>query len=103
MYGTKEQAILNAEKWLKNIQNDGFLDVVMEFSKTDKDYFLFEFKHNITGKVALLSTHGLSDKEVDKMAFKPKVYWNGSSVSEPKFEDWLTAEYSFKIEYFKKR
>ena len=51
------------------------------------------------GKVATLDIHGFTDEECDKFMFQPKVYWNGSSCSDPEPNDWLTDKYTWKYTY----
>jgi hypothetical protein len=100
--GTFEQAKVNAEKWLKNIHIEGFLEVEMSFVKQYEDgNFLFNFIHGVTKKIATLETHGFTEEEL-KFRFHPRVYWNGSSTADPKIEDWLEEGFDYKIQYYKK-
>lgn len=101
--GTLKQAKINAQEWLKSIHNEGFLDVKMKYIKQYKDGdFRFNFKHTTTQKVATLDIHGFTEEECQKFMFHPRVYWNGSSCSSPDIEDWLTDEFTYRIEYYKK-
>lgn len=101
--GTLKQAKINAEEWLKCVHDEGFLEVEMEYIEQYKDgNFLFNFKHNITKKVATLEIHGFTKEECQKFRFHPRVYWNGSSTSDPEIENWLTDEFTYRIEFYKK-
>ena len=99
--GTLEQAKINAENWLKNIHNEGFLDVEMSFiERYDDGECLFHFKHNVTKKVATLHIHGFTEEECERFTFHPRVYWNGLSCANPQIEDWLEDGFKYKIEYY---
>lgn len=101
--GTLKQAKINADEWLKCVHDEGFLEVEMKYVEQYKDgNFLFEFKHTITQKVATLEIHGFTKEECEKFMFHPRVYWNGSSSSSPDIEDWLTDEFTYRIEFYKK-
>lgn len=100
--GTLEQAEENAKEWLKSIHDEGFPEVEMIFiEQYDKGNFLFHFKHPVTNKVATLEIHGFTEEQCTKFVFHPRVYWNGSSTSNPKVEDWLEEGFYFKIEYYR--
>ena len=100
--GTLNQAREIAEDWLDCIHKEGFTDVEMDQGEIQEDgNFLFKFTHKVTGKVVEFRTHGFTDEECKEFIFHPRVYWNGSSTANPKIEDWLTDEYSFKVTYFK--
>lgn len=101
--GTLEQAKINANKWLKNIHNEGFYEVnISEGKRLDDGDYEFIFTHNITKKEVKLHIHGFTEEECKKFIFHPRVYWNGSSTADPKIEDWLTDEYTYRIKYYKK-
>lgn len=101
--GTLEQAKINAEIWLKAIHEKGFLDVEMSFVEQleENANFLFHFTHKVTKKVATLETHGFTRDQCKEFVFYPRSYWNGSSCSEEKVEDWLADGYKYKIVYYK--
>ena len=99
--GTLEQAKRNANKWLKNIYSEGFLEVELKYIEENNGLFLFHFIHSVTKKVATLETHGFTDKECKEFMFYPRVYWNGCSVSDPKIENWLTDGFKYRIEYYR--
>ncbi|MEZ4908988.1 MAG: hypothetical protein R2771_15420 [Saprospiraceae bacterium] len=94
--GIYEQAEINAKEWLKSIYDEGFKDVEMKFIESHKDGdWLFYFIHFITKKVATLEIHGFTEEECKQFVFHPRVYWNGSSTSNPKIEDWLSVGFKF--------
>lgn len=100
--GTKEQAHINAEGWLKSIDKNGFPEVEMSFvEQVNGGNFLFNFTHQVTGKVATLEIHGFTPEECEEFIFGPRVYWNGSSCSDPKIEDWLEDGFDYRIQYYK--
>lgn len=101
--GTFTQANANAEKWLKQIHEEGFPEVTMEFHGKQDGSFIFHFTHAVTKIKVELSIHGFTDEEAAVFVFRPRVYWNGSSTANPKIEDWLTDEYEYKIVYSKKK
>jgi hypothetical protein len=101
--GTFAQALINAAEWLESIHNEGFTEVEMSFVKRHKDGdWQFNFTHKVTGKVAILKIHGFTKEQRKSFVFNPRVYWNGSSTSDPKIEDWLTDDYTYRIIYEKK-
>jgi hypothetical protein len=87
---THKQAKLHAYKWFyKQMLEKGFTDITVIDTKEEVDgRWKFIFKHDITGKEVELEVHGIDnmDKYTDKYIFNPKVYWNGSSVSDPELE-----------------
>ena len=97
--GTFEQAVLNAETWLENMQADGVTDVkLIRSAKPQGDgRYVFTFEHNTTGVTATLETHGLTQEQVAEHTFPPRVYWRGSSSAEPCLEDFLTDGYRIAI------
>ena len=99
--GTFEQALRNARRWHTNIKKE-FPEVTMTFHENrlgDGGNWNFRFRHGVTGKCIDLEIHGFTDKECKQFVFHPRVYWNGSSTAEPKIEDWLTNEYTYRILY----
>lgn len=101
--GTFEQAVKNAKKWLKNI-NKEFPEVEMSTEEkfVDGDWE-FVFTHKITGVSVLLHIHGFTEEECKNFVFRPRIYWNGSSTADPKVEDWLTDEFSYRVVYERKK
>lgn len=99
--GTIEQATVNAQEWLKSIHDEGFCEVQMKFKERyGTGNFLFVFTHRITQKEAFLEIHGFTEEECKEFIFHPRVYWNGSSTSNPKIEDWLADGFKYRIEYY---
>jgi len=101
--GTFKQALINAKEWLVNI-NKEFPEVEMTTNE-DKFYngdWNFKFIHKITGKIVELQIHGFTKEECKLFTFNPRVYWNGSSTSEPDINDWLTDDYTYRVVYKKK-
>ena len=83
MTATVEQAIVNAKKWLAKMVATGFCDIEMTGpTPGPAGYWTFEFRHTVTGVVVNLEMHGEYE---DSGAF-PRVYWNGSSCSNPEIE-----------------
>lgn len=102
--GTLNQAKINAKRWLKIVHNEGFKEVDMKFIEQypNNGNFLFHFTHKITKKVATLEIHGFTEEQCKKFMFHPRVYWQGSSTADPKIEDWISKEFTFRIKYEKK-
>lgn len=99
--GCFEQAKINAERWLKAIHGEGFLEVEMYFIEQNKNgTFKFAFKHLVTKKSAFLDIHGFTEEECQKFMFRPREYWNGSSTADPQIEDWLADGFKYKVEYY---
>lgn len=98
--GTLEEARIIAKEYLDQIHKEGYTEVEMTELEHD-DYFNFLFKHKVTGKGVELNTHGFTREECEEFMFTPRIYWNGSSCSSPKIEDWLTDGYEPFITYKK--
>lgn len=101
--GTFEQALTNAYEWLESVVKE-FPEVKMTTHENrlgDGDWN-FIFTHTITGKQVDLQIHGFTKKECEKFIFHPRVYWNGSSTADPKIEDWLSDDYTYRIIYERK-
>lgn len=98
--GTFEQAVINANVWLKNIIAE-YPEVVMSSNENydGEGRWFFEFTHTVTGKVCILDIHGFTPQECEKFIFHPKVYWNGSSCSDPEPKNWLTDKFKWKYTY----
>jgi hypothetical protein len=102
--GTYEQAIINAQGWLKNIQSE-FPEVrIIDEQETYDVYYgwVFRFIHTVTEKTAWLGIHGYTDEQVEVGSFFTRVWWNDSSTSDACIEDWLTNDFKYKIVYEKK-
>lgn len=98
--GIFEQALKNAQEWLKNI-NAEYPEVEMSVHENrHKDgHWQFNFTHKVTGKTILLDIHGFTKEESMKFVFHPRVYWNGSSTANPEKEDWITEGFTYRIVY----
>jgi len=100
--GTFEQAEINAKEWLKNIHEEGFLEVEMYFVEQQKGRdFRFDFIHLITQKVVTLMIHGFTEFECKEFTFHPRVYWNGSSSSIPEIENWINDGFKYRVEFYR--
>lgn len=89
---------------MKFIQ-EGYPEVILvESEENYDDYYgwIFTFRHTITEKTAWLGIHGYTDEEVSSNKYFTRVWWNDSSTANPKVEDWLTDDYTYKIVYIKK-
>ena len=89
---TFEKAQAEAERWLKNMhEDDGLTDVELVRSdpKPEGGRWKFTFRHRVTGVEVTLDTHGISDLDAycKQYIFAPKVYWKGSSCSNPQLDD----------------
>jgi len=104
--GTFKQALINAERWYKNIIKE-FPEVTMSTHEdrcgNNGNYgnWNFIFTHGVTLKRVNLEIHGFTDEECEKFLFYPRAYWNGSSTANPEIEDWLTDDYTYRIVYEK--
>ena len=100
--GTFEEALKSARVWLSSVQRE-FPEVTMTTHENrlgDGDWN-FVFTHQVTGVSVDLDIHGFTDEECEKFTFHPRVYWNGSSTSDPKIDDWLTDDYKYRIVFSK--
>lgn len=98
--GEVDIAIQNAVKWLNATNQNGVHDIVLDCKPCGYDgkgRWDFRFTHRITGVVKELTIHGLTDEEVKKLQFFPRVYWDGSSTADPKNEDFLKEGYALRI------
>lgn len=88
---TYEHAVAEAQRWLDELRGDGITDVELILpGRESEGRWVFGFRHTVTGVVVNLETHGIDDvKAYEKeKVFTPRVYWNGSSCSNPSVEDW---------------
>jgi hypothetical protein len=101
--GTFKQALENAYEWLKEIREE-YPEVRMTTheNKLERGDWNFRFTHGITGKQIDLQIHGFTKDECEGFMFHPRVYWNGSSTADPRIEDWLTDDYTYRIVYERK-
>ncbi len=99
--GTFEQALINAKEWYESIVKE-FPEVTMSAKEQlIHGDWRFYFFHKVTGVTVPLSIHGFTKEQCEAFMFHPRVYWNGSSTANPEKEDWLTNDFSYKIQYFK--
>lgn len=87
---THAQAKKYAYSWFyKPMLERGFTDIeVTDTNEHDDGRWKFIFRHTITGKEVELEIHGIDDLEAyqKQCIFMPRVYWNGSSTSDPELE-----------------
>jgi len=95
---TYEGALAEAEKWLHGMRGEGLADIEMT-EPASKDpiegRWTFGFRHTVTGVTVELDTHGIAPLDVymrDRFAH-PRVYWNGSSTSDPELSQWAAPGY----------
>lgn len=95
---THKTARLYAYTWfLKPMLKDGFRDIEVIDTKQERDgRWLFIFKHTITNKEVELEVHGIDNLEAyqKQYIFTPRVYWNGSSSSNPELEQFSAEGFS---------
>jgi hypothetical protein len=91
---TYEGALREAERWLERMREDGIgadIDLVIPAEPVEHDgRWTFGFRHRVTGVTVELDTHGISDMAActRRHIFGARVYWNGSSCSNPELEHW---------------
>jgi len=86
---TAETAQAEAERWLAGIHADGMTDVELLDGSTEREgRWVFTFRHAVTGTAVTLETHGIDDTGAYQQdhVFPPRIYWNGSSTSNPELE-----------------
>lgn len=102
---THTQARKHAYEWFyKPMQEDGFTDIEVEDTKEERDgRWLFIFKHSITEKQVELEVHGIDNLEAyrNQHIFSPRVYWNGSSSSNPSIDDFAVDGFTPVLTYIK--
>lgn len=91
---TEHRAQQYADEWLRRIVADGIVGVTLDPERAwdrENGRWKFRFRHAITGVVVELEHHGIDNLDAYSRAniFTPRVYWNGSSSSDPSAEDWL--------------
>jgi hypothetical protein len=89
---TVEEARREAERWLRRIREDGITHVTLlpEVLREEEGRWTFGFRHDVTGVVVELETPGIDNLEAyrKERIFYPRIYWRGSSSSEPRVEHW---------------
>lgn len=89
---TVETARETAARWLRQMHEEGMAEVVLLPGETvHSNRWCFRFRHTVTGVEAGLEVHGINDLVAyeKQHIFTPKTYWCGSSVGNPKIEDFL--------------
>lgn len=98
--GMEDQARINAFEWLHRMREHGITDVVIDNAEPpaySSGRWTFIFRHTLTGRTAELCIHGLTPTEVQERTFGARVYWNGSSCSDPTWEDFLAPRFEVGI------
>jgi hypothetical protein len=91
---TYEGAIAEAGRWHQRMVDDGFgqdVELLLQDDPIERDgRWVFQFRHRVTGVVVELETHGIDDIDayMRRHIFGARVYWNGSSCSNPQLDDW---------------
>lgn len=86
---TYETARAEAGRWLARMHADGMTGVELLDGATEREgRWVFTFRHAVTGTTVELEVHGIDNMEAyeRQYIFPPKMYWNGSSISEPELE-----------------
>ena len=82
---TYERAQQYAQEWHAKMLADGFGDVeLIDTGEEREGRWRFLFRHTVTGVEIALDQHGIDD--ITGFIFEPRVYWNGSSCSNPSIE-----------------
>lgn len=80
-----------AEDWLAKMRAEGLTDVTLLDGGEDHGdgRWGFMFRHEVTGVSICLDTHGIDNPGAYQRQhpFTPRIYWNGSSCSNPELED----------------
>lgn len=89
--GTLSQALRNARGWHETLTEAGISGVSLdpEPVRFEDGRWTFAFRHDVTGVECHLTIDGLTAEQKRRLLFWPKVYWKGSSCSEPELADWL--------------
>jgi hypothetical protein len=102
---TEATARAEAERWLARIHADGMTDVELLDGATEREgRWEFGFRHKVTGTCVKLETHGIDNMAAyeRERIFTPRVYWNGSSTSNPELEHFaapgFVAVYTFRAQ-----
>ena len=86
---TVEIARDTAEDWLTTMRATGMTDVELLDGETEREgRWVFTFRHAVTGTTVELDMHGIDNLQAyeDDHLFAPRVYWSGSSTSDPELE-----------------
>lgn len=98
-----ETAKRYAYEWFfKPMTEQGFADIeVRDTGEERAGRWVFEFTHTVTGVTIELETHGIDDLDAYQRdyIFDPRVYWNGSSGSNPSIEDFKASGFEPLLTY----
>jgi hypothetical protein len=88
-----EGALAEAQRWLEAMRADGFgadVELVLPGAPLEGCRWRFWFRHTVTGVKRDLDTHGVNNLDAYRRRhiFDPRVYWRGSSCSDPELSDW---------------
>ena len=87
---TRDQSKINAyEQFYKPMIEEGFTDITVKDTKQYREgRWVYEFTHDVTGKTIELEMHGIDNMEayMKEHIFGTRIYWNGSSSSNPELE-----------------
>jgi hypothetical protein len=102
--GTIDESLVIANEFLEIIHNEGLLEVELlpDAKVFPHGRWEYTFRHSVTGKTATLDTHGFTVDEMSAFTFSPRTYWNGSSTSCPVISDFITDEFSYRVEFYRK-
>lgn len=101
---TYERAYEEAQRWLAQMRDEGITDVTIDVREQEprEGRWRFGFRHAVTGVVVYLETHGIDNTkayEADGHIFGSRVYWRGSSSSNPDLSDWKADGYEPVLTY----
>jgi hypothetical protein len=86
---TAATARAHARDWLTQMHTDGMTDVeLLDGERETEGRWVFTFRHAVTGTTVELDMHGIDNLQAyeDDHLFAPRVYWSGSSTSDPELE-----------------
>ena len=101
---TYETARGYAENWLAKMHAEGMTDVELLDGATEREgRWAFTFRHAVTGAIVKLEIHGIDNVSAyeKRHLFAPRVYWDGSSTSNPELEN-FTAPGFMAVRTFKR-
>ena len=87
---TFAKARQTAEEWLDRMRAEGMRDIgLFPGARHLNGRWEFTFRHAVTGVKVTLECDGVDDMDayVAERIFPPRIYWNGSSIGEPKLDD----------------
>lgn len=93
---TVETARATAARWLRQMHESGMTEVeLLPGEEAHEHRWRFRFRHTLTGTEVTLETHGVDDvgAYMREHVFTPRVYWHGSSSSDPSIKDFVAPGY----------